>query len=185
MRCAVDAAPVRAAPADDAEQVTQLVRGEPVRVAGRDGDWIGIVTVYDYPGWVRAEALEDGEGALPPPEGRPPLELAREYLGAPYLWGGMSEAGIDCSGLVHMAYRRAGRIVPRDAWQQLAAGDPVGKPEPGDLLLYGDAGRPADHVAFWLGEGRILHATARDGLGVVDEEEPDSLRSRRVGAVRL
>ena len=185
MRCAADVAAVRAAPADDAEQVTQLLRGEPVRVAVRDGDWTRIVTAYDYPGWVRAEAPEEGEGELLPPEGRSPLEVARGYVGAPYLWGGMSEAGIDCSGLVHMAYRRAGTLVPRDAWQQLDAGARVEEPEPGDLLLYGDPGKPADHVAFWLGEGRILHATGRDGLGVVEEEEPNSLRSRRVAAVRL
>ena len=185
MRCTAEVAPVRAAPADDAEQVTQLVRGEPVRVAGRDGAWTWIVTVYDYSGWVRAEALEDGEGALPPPEGRTPVELAREYLGAPYLWGGMTEAGIDCSGLVHMAYRRAGSLVPRDAWQQHDAGERVADPEPGDLVLYAHPGKQADHVAFWLGGDRILHATGRDGLGVVEEDEPEALRSRRAGFVRL
>jgi cell wall-associated NlpC family hydrolase len=185
VRCAVEVAPVRAAPADDAEQVTQLVRGEPVQVSATDGTWASIVTAYDYPGWVRASSLGEGDGELPAPDGRPPVELAREYLGAPYLWGGMTEAGIDCSGLVHMAYRRAGRIVPRDADQQHAAGQPVGDPEPGDLVLYGDAGKPADHVAFWLGDGRILHSTGRDGLGVVEENEPNALRSRRLGVVRL
>ena len=185
MRCAVDVAPVRAAPTDDAEQVTQLLRGEPVRVAGRDGGWTWIVTAYDYPGWVEAGALEEADGTLPPPAGRSPVELARDYVGAPYLWGGMTEAGIDCSGLVHMAYRRAGTLVPRDAWQQHDAGEPVAEPQPGDLLLYADPGKPADHVAFWLGDGRILHATARDGLGVVEEDEPPSLAARRVAAVRL
>ena len=185
MRCAADVAPVRVAPDDDAEQVTQLVRGEPVRIAGRDGAWASIVTAYDYRGWVRMDALEERKGSLPPADGRAPLELAREYLGAPYLWGGMTEAGIDCSGLVHMAYRRAGRIVPRDAHQQHDAGEPVANPEPGDLVLYADPGKPADHVAFWVGEGRILHATGREGLGVVEEDEPNSLRSRRAGAVRL
>jgi cell wall-associated NlpC family hydrolase len=185
VRCAAAVAPVRAAPADDAEQVTQLLRGEPVRVGARDGGWASIVTAYDYPGWVRAEALEEGEGALPAPEGASPLELAFGYRGAPYLWGGMTEAGIDCSGLVHMAYRRAGRLVPRDAWQQLEAGEPVAEPQPGDLVLYAHPGKPADHVAFWLGDGRILHATARDGLGVVEEDEPDALSSRRVGSFRL
>jgi cell wall-associated NlpC family hydrolase len=97
----------------------------------------------------------------------------------------MTEAGIDCSGLVHMAYRRGGRLVPRDAWQQLEAGAPVGEPEPGDLVFYADPGARVDHVAFWLGDRRILHATGRDGLGVVEENEPSSLQARRTLAARL
>jgi cell wall-associated NlpC family hydrolase len=59
----------------------------------------------------------------------------------------------------------------------------VGAERPGDLVTYGD-GR-ADHVAFWLGDGRILHATAREGLGVVEEIEPEELRARRRRVVRL
>ena len=176
---------LRCEPADDAEQVTQALRDEPLRVEERHGAWARVVTAYDYPGWVRADALEEGEGAWPAVEGGPPIDLARTYLGAPYLWGGMTEAGIDCSGLVHMAYRRAGRLVPRDAWQQLEVGMPVAEPEPGDLVFYADPGARVDHVAFWLGDARILHSTGRDGLGVVEENEPPSLRARRTLAVRL
>ena len=88
-------------------------------------------------------------------------------------------------GLVPMSYRRDGALVPRDAWQQREAVERVAEPQPGDLVLYAYPGKPADHVAFWLGDGRILHATARDGLGVVEEDEPDALSSRRVGVVRL
>jgi cell wall-associated NlpC family hydrolase len=85
-----------------------------------------------------------------------------------------------------MAFRATGRLVPRDADQQEDAGTPVDDPEPGDLVTYGEAGRPADHIAFWLGEGRILHATRRDGIdGVVEEREPDELRARRRMTFRL
>jgi len=56
---------------------------------------------------------------------------------------------------------------------------------PGDLVTYGD-GRAADHVAFWLGDGRILHATRREGVdGVVEEPEPSELRGRRRRAIRF
>jgi gamma-D-glutamyl-L-lysine dipeptidyl-peptidase len=181
----VDVAPLRAEPDDDAEQVTQALRGEPLRVEEHRGSWARVVTAYNYPAWVRTDALEEGEGVWPATVGGSPVELARGYLGAPYLWGGMTEAGIDCSGLVHMAYRRGGRLVPRDAWEQLAAGAPVREPEPGDLVFYADPGARVDHVAFWLGEGRILHATGRDGLGVVEEDEPPSLQARRTLAARL
>ena len=55
----------------------------------------------------------------------------------------------------------------------------------GDLVTYGDGTGLADHVAFWLGDGRILHATARAGLGCVEEAEPPELRVRRRRFVRL
>jgi cell wall-associated NlpC family hydrolase len=186
MRCAVDVAAVRAEPRDDAEQVTQALRGEPLHVEEHVGGWARVVTAYDYPGWLRDEALEDGEGELPTDASGTPVEVARSYVGTRYLWGGLTEQGIDCSGLVHMAYRRLGRLVPRDADQQEDAGVEVAEAEPGDLVTYGEPGEPADHIAFWLGDGRILHSTGREnGIGVLEEAEPDYLRARRRKLVRL
>ena len=172
MRCAVEVAPLRAEPRDDAEQVTQALRGDPLAVETRAGGWAAVRTAYDYPGWVREEHLT----------GDTPLDLARTFLGAPYEWGGLSASGIDCSGLVHLAYRLAGRCVPRDASQQDAAGRVVDVPERGDLVMYGE---PVDHVAFWVGDGRVLHATGRESLGVVEELEPESMRDRGRRFVRL
>jgi cell wall-associated NlpC family hydrolase len=183
MRCGPRLAPVRAAPDASAEQVTQLLPGEPVDVGVADSSWVSVTTVYAYPGWVRADALEEGDGEIVADSEGPPLEIARDYLGAPYLWGGLTEAGIDCSGLVHMAYRRMGELVPRDAQDQDAAASSVGDPAPGDLVVYGD---PVDHVAFWLGAGAILHATGREGVNcVVAELEPEGLSQRRRGFRRL
>jgi gamma-D-glutamyl-L-lysine dipeptidyl-peptidase len=181
-------APVRAEPRDDAEQLTQLLPGEPVTAEG-DGEWVRVTTEYGYPGWARASDL----GGEPDPawlarDAGSTVEHARRLLGSPYEWGGMTAAGIDCSGLVHMSFRAVGRLVPRDADQQEEAGTNVETDalREGDLVSYGDPGRPADHVAFWVGNGRILHSTRRDGVdGVVEETEPEELRARRRATFRL
>ena len=183
MRCSVEIAPVRAEPDDATEQVTQALRGEPLELEERRDGWARVRTAYDYPGWVRAEHIEDGDGELPADAAGTPVDVARSYLGTRYLWGGMTAAGIDCSGLVHMSYRRLGRLVPRDADQQEDAAQEVAELEPGDLITYG---KPVDHIAFYVGDGRILHATGRDdGIGVVEEPEPEYLRARRHKLIRL
>jgi len=176
--CSVQVAAVRAEPSDDSERVTELLQGEPVRVEDRRDGWARILTVYDYPGWVREEELAGIDGDV--------IEQARRYLGAPYLWGGMTEHGIDCSGLVHISFRWLGRLVPRDADQQEAAGAPVDPDDlqRGDLITYG--GDKATHIAFWLGDGRILHSTEREGVdGVLEEPEPRDLFAQRRRLIRL
>jgi hypothetical protein len=187
--CLVDAAPIRAQPDESSEQVTQALKGEPLAVEQEREGWARVRTAYDYPGWIRDNILGPGpETWLPEsrPGGDPVIE-ARSYVGAPYLWGGMTERGIDCSGLVHMAHRRLGRLVPRDADQQEEAGAPLQEDELqyGDLITYGD-GERTTHIAFWLGDGRILHSTDREGAnGVVEEQEPGDLRARRRRLIRL
>ena len=165
--CSVEVAAVRAEPSDEAERVTELLRGERVRLEERRDGWARISTAYDYPGWVREDELDGGGD---------PVAEARRFLGTPYLWGGLTERGIDCSGLVHMAHRRTGRLVPRDADQQEEAGTTIGEEElrPGDLITYGEDGEPnATHIAFWLGDG------------VIEEEERAQLKAVRRCAIRI
>jgi cell wall-associated NlpC family hydrolase len=179
---------VRAAPDDSSEQVTQALAGEPLTVEERRGGWARIRTAYNYPGWIPEEALGDAASSEPWPGDldHDVLAAARAYLGARYEWGGMTDRGIDCSGLVHMAYRLTGRLVPRDADQQEAAAIEIDEADaqPGDLVCFGDPNE-AHHIAFWLGEGRILHASAREGVNAVVEEPLANVEARPIRFVRF
>lgn len=175
------------APADEtAERLTQLLAGEPAEVLEQRDGWCRVVAPWQassrdprgYPGWLRA-------GDLGPPAARsatatPPsydvgavLDAARQLLGVPYLWGGMSAQGIDCSGLVHLAWRGRGVLLPRDAADQAA--HPGVRPvaldavQAGDLYFFARPDQEVHHVGFAArpadgsGERWILHAPAAGG----------------------
>jgi cell wall-associated NlpC family hydrolase len=123
-------------------------------------------------------------------------ELAQKwYGGAPYLWGGRTEWGIDCSGLVQAVYGARGIQLPRDSDQQFAQGREVPMKsdgagfEAGDLLFFAERGH-VSHVALWAGAGRITHsALSRGGVGgdhlFGDEPRMVRLRQSLVGVRRL
>lgn len=99
------------------------------------------------------------------------VAAAHGYLGVPYLWGGKSRAGIDCSGLVQMAFKQAGMFVPRDAWQQAEGGDVVAflaEARPGDLAFFDNEEGRITHVGMLLGPQRILHASGVVRIDPID-----------------
>lgn len=105
-------------------------------------------------------------------------DYALRLLGAPYLWGGKTLMGVDCSGLVQVAAANVGIQLPRDASQQALVGQPIQPSEIGrnDLCFFAnDAGR-VTHVGISLGDGRILHASGNvhidrlDANGIYSEQ---------------
>ena len=112
------------------------------------------------------------------------LELyAGSLMGAPYLWGGTSSKGMDCSGFTKTLYLMNGMVIPRDASQQILAGKDIDPElnfsnlEKGDLLFFGkkatDSTRQrVTHVALWLGndKGEFVHASGRVKMGSIDPE---------------
>ncbi|WP_226925492.1 C40 family peptidase [Georgenia thermotolerans] len=85
------------------------------------------------------------------------VAAASKYLGVPYVWGGESASGMDCSGLVQRAFADIGVSVPRTAREQMRIGTEVGslaQAQPGDLIVT----RGGGHIAIYLGDNKILHA---------------------------
>lgn len=134
--------------------------------------------------WVREDAAEVDPPGLPPPAEL--LATAALFDGLPYLWGGTSGLGLDCSGLVHLLFRRYGVRVPRDAHDQAAAGPVQIEPAQaaaGDLLFFARPGHEIHHVGISAGDGRMLHAP-ETGRGVALEPLSPRRQAHLVAARR-
>ncbi len=105
------------------------------------------------------------------------IDAASSWLGAPYRYGGNSPQGTDCSGLTCMAYERgAGIKLPRSSREQADYSRRIrrGDLRPADLIFFSrtKGGNDINHVAIYLGDNRILHATTSGGVTVSDLDEP-------------
>lgn len=87
------------------------------------------------------------------------IQDALQYLGVPYVWGGTTPAGFDCSGLIYYCYKLEGRTIPRVSQGQSTQGQyvSIGNLQPGDLVFWGGVGT-AHHVGLYIGNGQYIHA---------------------------
>lgn len=100
------------------------------------------------------------------------VRIAKGFLGAPYLWGGRSFFGIDCSGFVQMCYRLCGRKLPRDAKDQAAGGEVlsfVEEAEEGDMAFFDNDNGDIVHVGIVLADHRIIHASGQVRVDTLDQ----------------
>ena len=100
-------------------------------------------------------------------------EIAFQYINSPYLWGGKSPFGIDCSGFVQMTFKLCGYRLKRDASQQAQQGKTVpalAEARPGDLAFFRNAGGKIVHVGILLEDKQIIHASGKVRVDKLDEK---------------
>lgn len=98
------------------------------------------------------------------------IDLAKRFIGLPYLWGGSSTFGFDCSGFTQMLVRARGITMPRDADKQVAwtGVSSVDRKDlqPGDLLFFGSSKKQITHTGLYIGDGQFINATTNAPPGV-------------------
>jgi cell wall-associated NlpC family hydrolase len=127
---------------------------------GEEGRWLAVRLPDGRSAWVqRGDITFDAK----PLSIAQAIALSQRFLGLPYMWGGTSSFGYDCSGFVQMLVRRRGVIMPRDADLQAnwTGALPVKrkKLKPGDLLFFGESAEKVTHTGMYIGHRKFVHAT--------------------------
>ncbi len=169
---------VLAKPFPGSERVSDLVKGNILELSGIESQFFKVVFADGRSGYLRQDHAEDYQVWLKNqnPSNDNILKTAKTMMGVPYLWGGTSLKGMDCSGFVKTAFFLNGVILPRDASQQVLVGDVIDVYEddtvsyaksirvlkPGDLMFFSNAKDQnikarIIHVGFYLGNGEFLH----------------------------
>ena len=181
----VPACRLRIHPDDASPVVTRLVSGTGVTLQDESDGWSRVKA--NGSGWVRSYYLRAITEIPPGMEEKRKLMVsdAMQMMGVPYLWGGTSGNGIDCSGFARLVHRWAGIDIPRDADMQRDAAKPVEPPyEVGDLFFFGEGGaRTITHVGICLGGWKVIHSSrGNNGVYMDDLQEKKSLMDIFVSA---
>ena len=190
---------LRAKPNSSAEQLKQLEQGETVNIIGLNNGWykVDYITVLGWTtGYIRSDLLDLTE--VPPQNSsytyqqsvaQQLVNYSMNYLGVPYVWGGTTTSGFDCSGFTQYVFRQFGYELYRVAESQmLYNGATVNKSElqVGDLVFFANtyaSNEAATHVGIYIGGNQFIHA-ASGGVKITDLSN-DYYAVRYAGARRI
>lgn len=164
---------MRSGPGTSYSVIGYYNKGIQVNVTGQTGSWYA-VTYKGLKGYISADYVKIGtSNALADQI----VATAKEYLGTPYVWGGTSPKGFDCSGFVYYVYQQYGYQLQRRASLQYANnGVSVSKSQlqPGDLVFFSDSVDPIGHVGIYIGNGNFIHASSGKGCVCITALEGSS-----------
>ncbi|GKV64925.1 hypothetical protein NCCP2331_10780 [Sporosarcina sp. NCCP-2331] len=108
-------------------------------------------------------------------------------MGTPYVYGGTTPSGFDCSGYIQYVFKKEGHSVPRTTGQQFSTGTSVSKNnlQVGDLVFFNTTGRGVSHVGVYAGSNNFIHASTSKGVTVTSLNDPYYWGSRYIGARRV
>jgi gamma-D-glutamyl-L-lysine dipeptidyl-peptidase len=155
-----EAKPAAVKTAGSKEAASKRTATTPAATNRRHDGWLQVRLPGKTAAWIQSSDAVADLKPLSIPES---IELAKRFLGLPYLWGGTSSFGFDCSGFTQMLLRARGFNMPRDAdqqaaWKGLTAVERTDL-QPGDLLFFGPSPRNITHTGMFIGDGQFIHAT--------------------------
>ncbi len=181
----VDTVALRDAASDDAQVCAETILGTRVAILERAQGRVEIELPGGRRGWIDATAVVDGTSTWPT-EVNAILKTLRRFTGVPYVWGGKSPKGFDCSGFVQFVFGLHGVDLPRDSDQQFHCGTPVTDLAPCDLLFFGRDS--IGHVGVVTSGSTFVHARGEVRTNALDPASPihdTDLAAQYRGARRL
>lgn len=147
-----------AKPSLQATIVRDAVAGSYVYPIAQKWEWVQVLLPDGIQAWIPEENLTP----LPTFSRERLVRYASRFFGVPYIWGGKTSRGLDCSGFTQFVHKMFGIRLRRDAWMQfedakVVSDDPL-QGESGDLMFFSESGSKVTHVGFCLGNGQLLHA---------------------------
>ena len=175
-----------AEPNTDSQEVSDLVAGNILELLGEENGFYKVKYPHGKIAYLEQDEALLYENWLASLEqtGESLVETSKNLMGLPYLWGGTSAKGVDCSGYTKTIYFLNGIILPRDASQQIHTGIEVDSTrdfenlKPGDLLFFGrkataDSPERVIHVGMWIGDNKFIHSMGDVHISTMDKNDPE------------